>query len=226
LGTNVTQVLNKGGTILGGRVSPAVIDPWRVQQSYVNALHPAEKAFLPLETGVYTYCPPSTDLIFFSDHTLNTGQGASACPIYVLSNDALYNKLYLTTAGVEESLACTVTWHLEFRTSSALFQIGLSGLTLESLHQAQLVLAETGYFFENPKHDAVLSKVISAAKKYVPMAVGAYNPAVGAVMKGMIKAKAKPRATIKPKTGPSKPRTTTAAASGMLPKGQKKKSKR
>jgi hypothetical protein len=218
----VTQVLNKGGTILGGRVSPAIVDPWRVTQSYVNGLHPAEKAFLPLETGVYTYCPPSTDLIFFADHTLVTSGGASACPTLVLSNDALYNKLYLTTAGVAESLACTVTWHMEFRTSSALFQIGLSGLTLESLHQAQLVLAETGYFFENPKHDAVLNKVISAAKKYAPMAIGAYNPAMGALAKSLVKGKSKSK-SVKPKAGPSKPRATTAAASGMTGGASKSK---
>lgn len=192
LGTNVTQVLNKGGTVLGGRLSPMAVNAWKATSSNVSGLHPAEKAFMPLETGVYTYCPPSTDLARFSCHVSNESGGALPYPLMDLSNDALYNKLFLSPAGVVESLACTITWHMEFRTSSALFQLGLCGLTLESLHQAQLVLAQAGYFFENPRHDFVLSRIISSAKRSSP--------------KGRKPKRAKQTdKPIRPKPGPSRP---------------------
>lgn len=214
LGTNVSQVLNKGGTVLGGRISPAVYNAWQVPKSYVNGLHPAEKAYLPLETGVYTYCPPSTDLVFFHDYTLNTTNGAPSAPVFRLDNDAMYNKMFITASGVAETLACTCSWHIEFRTSSALFQVGLSAMTLESLHSAQLVLAENGFYFENPQHDGLLNKVISTAKKYAPQAaqlVGAVNPVAGKIMQSLIS-----RMAVIPKQGPSKPPATSAQGSGIV----------
>ncbi len=214
LGTNVTQVLNKSGTVLGGRVSPAVQNAWSISSSYVNTLHPAEKAFLALETGVYTYAPPSTDLVFFADYTLNTANGAKASPVFRLDNDSLYNKMYLTPGSVAESLAVTATWHIEFRTSSALFQVGLSAMTLESLHQAQLVLVEHGFFFENPEHEKLLGKIVSTAKKYAPGVVSMINPMAGRMLQSILsKSTAK---SVKPKPGPSKPPTTSAKKSGML----------
>lgn len=225
LGTNVTQVLNKGGTILGGRVSPAVKDPWLADYAYISALHPAEKAYLPCETGVYTYCPPSTDLVFFGDYTLNTSgtynAGIQSAPIFLLSNDSLYNKMFIRTGGADEALACTVTWHIEFRTSSALFQIGLSAMTLESLHQAQLVLAEAGFFFENPEHEGLLSKVIRTAKKYAPDVVSVVNPTAGKMLQSII-AKMGSTKAVKPKAGPTKAPATSADKSGITAKPKPK----
>lgn len=232
LGTNVSQVLNKGGTVLGGRMSPSTIHPWRITDADVSNLHPAEKAYLPLETGVYTYCPPSTDLVFFTDYTLNTGGGADPSPLYVLSNDSMYNKMFITASAVTEVLACTISWHLEFRTSSALFQVGLSAMTLESLHQAQLVLAESGFFFENPEHDKILNKVIATAKKFAPDVVSLVSPAAGKMLQSFVtkmtgQGKSQKKVVV-PKSGPSKPATTSAKASGMMPskKGKGKKGKR
>lgn len=217
LGTNVSQVLNKGGTILGGRLSPAVYNAWDATAATLSNLHPAEKAYLPLETGFYTYAPPSTDLVFFCDYTLNTTAGAAPAPLFILSNDSLYNKMFVTAGGVTEALACTVSWHLEFRTSSALFQIGLSAMTLESLHAAQLVLAESGFFFENEQHEGLLAKVIATAKKYAPSVVGTINPVAGRMLTSVLN-KMTHSTTVKPKPGPSKPVTTTAEASGMTGK--------
>lgn len=220
LGTNVSQVLNKGGTILGGRMSPSTYTPWSITPAVISNLHPAEKAYLPLETGVYTYCPPSTDLVFFSDYTLNTYAGAAASPIYVLSNDSLFNKMYIRASSVAEQLACTISWHIEFRTSSALFQVGLSAMTLESLHAAQLVLAEAGFFFENPQHDGLLNRVIQTAKKFAPEAVSVVNPTAGRLLQSLMSKMSGPsgkKKVITPKPGPSKPPTTSAKSSGITP---------
>jgi len=209
LGTNVTQIQKKGGTILAGRVAPTVQNPWAVNQSYVNGLHPAEKAFLPLETGVYSYCPPSTDLASFWDYTLPTSVGSNSgisCPVMRLDNDSLVNILYITATSDPEQLAVTLDWHIEFRTSSALFPIGLSAMTLESLHTAQLALASVGFFFENPSHKSLLERVVGAAKAFAPQAAGLLaGPTAAKLVKGAIMLANRPSSNMK---------TTTAQASG------------
>lgn len=216
LGTNVTQVLNKSGTVLGGRLSPAVVDAWRCTAQNITNLHPAEKAYLPLETGVYTYCPPSTDLVFFTDYSRSTVQASThggLIPIFSLENDSMYNKMFLTPAGADEALACTVTWHIEFRTSSALFQVGLSAMTLESLHTAQLILAAHGFFFENPEHKGMLNRIIALAKQFAPAAVSMIHPMAGKALEYVAGRYGK---QVTPKAGPSKPPTTSAAKSGIV----------
>lgn len=226
LGTNVSQVLNKGGTILAGRLSPAIYNPWRNSQTAITNLHPAEKAYLPLEMGVYTYCPPSTDMVFFGDYTANVDSqlGGTVAPTFLLSNDSMYNKMYITATAVAETLATTTSFHIEFRTSSALWQIGLSAMTLESLHSAQLVLADAGFFFENWTHDSILGKVIAGAKKFVPQMIAVVNPAAGKLAKQVLQYVPEGKSkTIVPKAGPSKPMTTTAKNSGMLGPNEKKK---
>jgi len=225
LGTNVTQVLNKNGTILAGRLNPNLVNAWEATTQTVAGLHPAEKAYLPLETGFYTYCPPSTDLAFFADCTLNTSVGAPNAPIFNLDNDALYNKLFLATT-VNSQLAITTSWHIEFRTTSSLFQVGLSAMTLESLHAAQLVLAENGFFFENPEHDTLLGKVIRTAKKYAPEVVSSMNPMAGKLLKMVVNQASKRGATVTPKPGPTKPPSTSAKSSGILGQSHTKTKKK
>ena len=222
--TNVTQIQKKGGTVLAGRLAPAVVDMWSAQQSDITNLHPAEKAFLALETGYYSFCPPSTDLAAFWDYTsigpaatgfVSTLSQPSSIPLYRLDNDSLVNVAYLTAGPDAETFAVTCDWHIEFRTSSALFQIGLSTLTIESLHQAQLTLAAVGYFFENVNHKQILSAVTSAAKRYGPALLAAVPHPAAKMASAMI-------LSSKPKPSPN---TTSAAASGYMPRTAAPKSK-
>lgn len=179
--TNVTQVLNKAGTLLAGRCSPNIINPFSVLPSYITNLHPAEKANLGLEHGFYTYVPPSTDMSNFWDYTL---AGFPNVPVYRLDNDSLVNVFFVTDAVASNFAAC-VDWHMEFRNTSALFQVGLSTLTLESLHQAQLSLVEHGFFFNNINHKQMISTIVGGIKKYSakygPAAIGMVNPVAGKV---------------------------------------------
>lgn len=230
LGTNVTQVLNKAGTVLAGRVSPNVVSMWTVTSNYISGLHPAEKAWLPLETGVYTFCPPSTDMANFWDYTLNTASGSAACPVYRLDNDSLVNVMYVTAGAAEEALALTVSWHIEFRTSSALFQVALSGMSLEVFHQAQLSLAAAGFFFDNPDHKAILSKIISAVNRVAPAAFGALSavhPNAAMALKAGYNAAASlanMARNIPVKNGPMRMVPTTGQRSGIV--GRKPQAKR
>lgn len=242
LATNVTQVLNKAGTVLGGRIAPEVANMWAVTSSYINGLHPAEKAWLPLETGAYSYVPPSTDMVQFWDYTMNTSNvniQSNNCPVYRLDNRALVNVMYLTASSAIETMAITASWHLEFRTSSALFQIALSGLPIETLHQAQLALATAGFFFDNPDHKAILQRVVNAAHSMAPVGlkvVKALHPPLGraltkvykVIAPGRMPSKKKGNANGKgkksvpvPKMSPSMP-TTTGEKSGFNgPRGSK-----
>lgn len=178
--TNVTQVLNKAGTFLGGRVSPMVTDPFNVTLPYISTLHPAEKSQLSAENGFYTFCPPSTDLANFWDYTVSTVSGVQPCPMYRLDNDSLVN-VFFHTDSIAASYSMTVDWHMEFRTSSALFEIAISPIPLEGLHQAQLALAQLGYFYNNFDHEKVRSMIKNIAKHlaesspYGRMVLGAYQ---------------------------------------------------
>jgi len=219
--TNVSQVLYKSGTVLAGRVSPTAVNPWLVDQAYVNSLHPAEKAWLPLETGLYTYVPPSTDMASFWDYTINVD---GYKPVYRLDNDALVNVAFLTPGSVGEVMAVTTSWHMEFRTSSALFQIALCGMPIETLHSAQLALAAAGYFFENPEHTGILSKLIAGVKKVTPYAIGAlsaFHPIAGGVAQAAWDKYNAPSTVPVPKAASTVPPTSLAKALPPPP-GKKK----
>lgn len=196
LATNVSQVLNKSGTILCGRLSPATSDVFNAVAADLQNLHPAEKAWLPLESGMYTYCPPSTDMVMFYDYSKDWG--IESAPIYRLDNDAMVNVASIRPTAAEQ-LAVTVSWHQEFRTSSALFQLALSGITLETLHQAQLVLATAGFFFDNWHHEFILSALTSAAGKVVPHLL----PAARTVLNRMVR-KGPRKPNNRPRRGQSK----------------------
>ncbi len=222
--TNVTQVLNKNGTVLCGRINPAANNPFQVSRGVLTNLHPAEKAFLPMETGAYTFVPPSTDLARFYDYTIS---GTTSVPCYNLANDSLVNVLCFYGTTVEQ-LAINVDWHLEFRTTSALFQIGLSTVTLETLHQAQIALAKIGFFFPNSGHKALLGKVIAAAKQLASAVAPAVKPAMRAAAMAAIPHLPGPpglgrAASYLLSSKPGRPPPTTSAkGSGIVPSKSKK----
>lgn len=226
--TNVSQVLTKAGTVLAGRVSPNVISPWVVNSAYINNLHPAEKAFLPLETGFYTYCPPSTDMSEFWDYASVSNSGFSGTvspgnvhPVYRLDNDAMVNVAFLTAGATAEQVAANIDWHIEFRTSSALFQVGLCSMTLETLHSAQIVLAMGGFFFENNWHKRILDKIISGAKAVAPYAytaLKAVHPAAAQVARGAYLLTQAPRTNV--------PATSGARSGIVRPAGTGKRRKK
>lgn len=159
--TNTTKVMNKEGTVLWGRIPPSVGQPWLITPANINALHPAEKAFLPLESGTYTYVPPSTDMANFWDYTSNSYSNSNNMPVYRLDNDALVNIGFINDPDGATNLAVSVDWHIEFRTTSTLFDIGLSVIPIEALHAAQIALVKSGFFFDNFNHVALLNKIVS-----------------------------------------------------------------
>jgi len=216
--TNVTKILNKEGTVLAGRLSPVNTSVWNFTTSQLSVLHPAEKQFLPLETGFYTYCPPSSDLADFWDYTLETGSGAPPAPVVRLDNSSLVNCFNFADPDGGTSLALNLDIHVEFRTSSELWPIGLSTMSLESLHQAQLALVAVGFFFPNDTHKGLLTNVVPKLKSALSMLApyaSSVNPALGiAARMGSVMLSSRPGKT---------PAGTTLKGSGAMPKPAQKK---
>lgn len=234
--TNVTKALNKEGTVLWGRINPNNRDPYSFTSSDLSVLHPSEKAYLPLETGSYTFVAPSTDMATFWDYNWK------GIPIIRLDNDSLVNAGYFSDPDGGTNLAITADWHFEFRTTSALFEIGLSSITLETFHQAQLSLVQAGFFYPNSTHRELLARVtryaVSAAAAMFPqvkwLQVGSaaakalYNnraslrppPArSGKQKRKQVRAQPPPKKQIKPRSGPSHPRATTLQTKTEKKKG-------
>lgn len=171
LWTNTTKALNKEGTVLWGRVNPCITDPFNVTETEVSNLHPAEKAYLGLQEGTYCYVPPSTDLAFFGDYrVVSTGSVGGHVPLYRLDNEGFVNVGFFTDSDGGSVFAMNLDWHIEFRTSSTLFQVGISTLPLETLHQAQVALLKAGFFYNNFNHAALVAKIISGLSTYAPLA--------------------------------------------------------
>lgn len=182
--TNTTKIQNKEGTVTAGRLNPQLVNVWvkSSDTSVLTNLHPAEKAFMGLESGHYTYCPPSTDLGMFYDYTVNTTALSTkdsnnsaitsvSVPIIRLDNDSMVNMMIFFDPDGSTNLAVNLDWHIEFRSSSSLWQLGLSTLTIEAMHQAQLALVAAGFFYSNATHVTTIASILKTIAKW---AVAAY----------------------------------------------------
>jgi len=162
--TNTSAVLNKQGSVLAGRITPTAANIFNVTYAQIQAVHPSEKALLPLEEGMYTYCPPTTDMGYFYDYTTD-GVFTTPIPQFRLDNDAMANVFFLSDPNtVPPSFAINIDWHLEFRTTSSLFDLGVSTITLEQYHQALIVLMTHGYFFNNLDHIKLIKALLRGGK--------------------------------------------------------------
>jgi len=178
--TNVSQVLTKQGTALCARLGPDTFDVFNATVQDLSSVNPAEKQFLGLEHGAYTYAPPSTDLATFWDYA--NSDRSTQYPVYRLDNTSLVNNIIFSNPSQATnpcSLAVNLDWHIEFRTVSTLWQVGLSTCTLESLHQAQLALVSTGFFFNNEDHKANIRSIIHGITTYLGPIASAIHPLAG-----------------------------------------------
>lgn len=165
--TNVTKVLDKEGTVLAARFNPEQTDIFNLTSASYQDVHPTEKYFYGLEQGFYNYAAPSTDLANFYDYTVQPSSGTSL-PVFRLDNAAMANAWQFSDPTGGSTLAVNLDWHIEFRNSSQLWPIGMSVMTLESLHSAQLAMASAGCFFDNIDHKWILNKLAAATRWLAP----------------------------------------------------------
>jgi len=175
--TNVTAALSKEGTILAARLKPSIVDPWSFTTANVNSVHPKLRYFGPLEKGLYTFTTPNGNVTGFDDMRItlpsNSSYNAAERPLFSYKDIGLYNAIIfqdLGSASVGTQLAVSCYTHIEYETTSSLFQVGVSKHTLESLHAAEVALLDLGHFHENPIHWATIAKAASVAlSKVAPM---------------------------------------------------------
>lgn len=185
--SNVTAALNKEGTILAARLKSAVTPPWTFGDSDINLVHPKLRYYGPLEKGLYTFTTPSTDQETFQDKFIPCTVGDSSISMsqkitFDPDNLGTYNAFLfqdLGSAGVGTQLAVSCYSHLEFETVSSLFAPGVSTMTLETLHAAQVALLSFGHFHENPIHFGTIMKAATAALRTVAPMIAPIVQTVG-----------------------------------------------
>lgn len=231
--TNVSAALTKEGTILAARLKANSVDPWIFKATNIDSVNPQLRYYGPLEKGLYTFTTPSGNMNDFADCVYYfQGQvvGSTDRPVFNYMDIGIYNAIILSdlgSAAEATQLAVSQYMHLEFETTSSLFSLGVSTLTLESLHATEVALLKFGHFHENPVHWAALKAATSAALRYVAPMVAPIVQHYGQKLldKGVAYLSTKPtgdrtmtQATL---TTPSKPRRPRAK-----PKATRKKSKR
>lgn len=207
--TNTTKVMNKEGTVLWGRINPCLISPYKFAESDLAGLHPAEKRYMGLETGCYVYNPPSTDLNTFQSYFHDVGLSGVVSyqnPVMRLDSDAFVAAGVFSDADGGTNLAVNLDYHIEFRTSSTLFDIGVSNFTLEALHMAQVQLLKAGFFHPNDNHVSVITRIISGLASLHPLLAVAAPLAQGLMGASSV--------ALSKSTKGSRPKTTTAVKAG------------
>lgn len=149
---NVTKVMNKEGTIMCGRLHPSTTDPFNFSANTLAALHPLEKAQLPMERGIYTYCAPANSFDRFKDYsypakfTRSSTLTYTNIPTFNLSFDGMYNCLVLQDPDGGTLMSANLDYHLEFKSSSVLWPLAISKHSVEQLHSAVQRLANGPFF--------------------------------------------------------------------------------
>jgi hypothetical protein len=171
--SNVTSVLNQEGSIRAVRIPSEDFD-W-TRQPYQNdrfkSANPIEVFAGTLAKGCYSYTLSDSQSEDFrnsvSDILFQPGYANSTkrVPLFHVDSFAYVNVIQLqdTNTSTVTNLQFVLDNHIEFVTSSALFNLDHSRITLEDYHRAQMVLADKGVFFENPVHLAAIASMIASA---------------------------------------------------------------
>lgn len=182
--TNVTKALNKEGTVMAGRLNPAIENIYDFDTSTFTNLLPSEKYFYGLENGFYTYAALSDSADHFRDDIFTTLGASTPLPWLNLADLSLTNCFVFNDPDGTTNLAVNIDWHIEYRNTSVLWPSAISSVSLETVHQLQLVLLQTGFFFENNTHRPWLRALTSALSNMSPFIMPMVKGAVSALPGG------------------------------------------
>jgi len=188
--SNVGAALYKEGTILAARLKPSTADFYGFTRASLNAVHPALRYYGPLEKGLYCFTNPTGEAEALRDRVINlpsiSALSLTRKPLFDFAGMGMYDAIMFSDMGnaVDRAtlLAVSVYTHLEFETSSSLFDIGVSSLPLETLHAAEVALLKFGHFHENPIHWAAIASAVRAAVAHVAPIVAPYARAAGSAL--------------------------------------------
>lgn len=211
--SNVTSVLNKEGTVGAIRLPKDETAVWTLRDpytAYVSDVKATDRYFGPLEKGFYAFTTPDASSEVFRDcvqHTLRTGTKMVVFHLDSFDYVAPFRLSDLNT-GNSTTMAVTVSRHLEFRSTTSLFPTDFSRASLESYHLAQMAIARTGTFYENPVHLATIARaVLNGVKALYPVVKPYVAPAAAAVGNALLaKIQGPAKAPQQKKKKPAKPR--------------------
>ncbi len=181
LASNTTKVINKEGTINcarvslnTGRLSCAAFAP---SSSEIAAIHPSLRYFGPMEKGAYTFLPPSQEMQQFFDCTYMltlTGSSQNYAPAFNLDTLEHANVLAFSDpdASTISNLALTLDQHIEFRTTTTIFEVAICSSSLDEFQRASAAVARITPFTENPLH---VPAVLGALNAMLPVVNAGYE---------------------------------------------------
>jgi len=176
LATNTTKAINKEGTVNCARVSlntdryscpafaPSVAD--------ITNTHPSLRYFGAMEKGAYSFVPPSQELQEFKDciYSFQSGQA----PAFDLDNLENANVLIFSDpdSNTISNLALTLDQHVEFRTTTTIFDVAVCSTSMPEFHQASVAVSKITPFTENWIH---VPAVLGALNAMLPVANASYQ---------------------------------------------------
>lgn len=180
--SNATRTLEKEGTVLAARLSSRHYGFVEAtgNRTAVYSAHPKERYYGLLEKGIYAFTLPDAESEKFGDHVIVNNDGNLFQPAIRIDSLGYFSSILIQDldGSASTTLAVTLDYHIEFRTSSMLFPLGFASTSLESYHGAQMALAQLGTFFENPLHLGAIAALVKAAVSkalpvVAPYAIGA-----------------------------------------------------
>jgi len=174
--SNVSPVMSKEGTVEAARLIAKKGGLLSVTGSAVSTTHPKDRYFGLLENGLYSFTLPDAESENFCHGawTIDATDSSKVLnlPVFDLDNIGYKNTIIFSDLESSSSttLAVTLSYHIEFRSSSMLFPVGFSTVPLEQYHGVQMALAQLGPFQENPIHwSAIATAVRAAVSKIYPI---------------------------------------------------------
>lgn len=168
--SNVSQVMTKEGTVEAARLVRAKGGLLSITGEAVSTTHPQDRYYGLMENGLYSFTLPDGASEVFQDCVWEIS--GIFVPLFNLDHLEYKNTIIFSDLNPEAAttLAVTLSYHLEFRSSSMLFPVGFSTVPLETYHGVQMSLMQLGCFQENPLHWAALATAVkSAVAKIAPV---------------------------------------------------------
>lgn len=200
--SNVTAEMYREGTVKAARLCASNIGFSSFSSADVDAVHPTLKYYGRLADGAYTFTLPLPNCDSFHDCWISLTTNSTATgyktvyPLAQVSCYEMYNALVLQDNGSGSTLtttfptqlAVTVNQHIEFESTTSLFELDLSRTPLQTLQAAEVALLRFGLFHENWIH---VGKIVDKALQAVRWATPLVAPQLGLIGNTLINAAAK-----------------------------------
>lgn len=166
--TNTTAPLYKSGTVNAAQLDFSLVGVFSAN-NIINAVqdrNSAVKYVGPLEKGLYTFTVPDESSAGFDDYypvsTPNLGN------LFMLADATIVNAFYCQpNAGFSQTYQYVYDHHLEFITSSQIYNLGVSTISFDEYNMMLASVGSLVPFTENPTHWAALAALAKSALRHL-----------------------------------------------------------